>query len=122
MTHDQVVIVLNTAAWSGGVGLAGGVLLWFGRRSSVRWLTVGVATTAVLAVVAGTVGGLLAIVGLVIGKVAFVDRVLAGVFEAAIVPRVGYADIFSVAPILLLVGAVVAALTGYVTLRLYVRT
>ncbi|PZS39113.1 MAG: ABC transporter permease, partial [Pseudonocardiales bacterium] len=74
------------------------------------------------AVVAGVVGGVLAIVGLVIGKVAFVDRVLAGVFEAAIVPRIGYADIFSVAPILLLVGSVVAALTGYLTLRLYVRT
>jgi cell division transport system permease protein len=73
-------------------------------------------------VVAGVVGGVLAIVGLVIGKVAFVDRVLAGVFEAAIVPRIGYADIFSVAPILLLVGSVVAALTGYLTLRLYVRT
>jgi cell division transport system permease protein len=38
------------------------------------------------------------------------------------VPRLGYEDIFSVAPILLLVGAVVAALTGYVTLRLFVRT
>jgi signal transduction histidine kinase len=55
VTHDQVVIVLTTAAWSGGVGLIGGVLLWLGRRASLRWLTVGVATTAVLAVVAGTV-------------------------------------------------------------------
>jgi len=55
MTHDQVVIVLTTAAWSGGVGLAGGLVVWMGRRASVRWLTVGVATTAVLAVVAGTV-------------------------------------------------------------------
>jgi signal transduction histidine kinase len=55
MTHDQVTIVLTTAAWSGGVGLAGGLALWIGRRASVRWLTVGVATTAVLAVVAGTV-------------------------------------------------------------------
>ncbi|HZA18268.1 MAG TPA: permease-like cell division protein FtsX [Pseudonocardiaceae bacterium] len=73
------------------------------------------------AVVAGVIGGLLAIAGLVIAKVAFIDRVLAGVFEAAIVPRLGYADIFAVAPILMLVGAVVAALTGYVTLRLYVR-
>ncbi|HXT45677.1 MAG TPA: permease-like cell division protein FtsX [Pseudonocardiaceae bacterium] len=73
------------------------------------------------AVVAGVVGAVLAVAGLVIGKVAFVDRVLAGVFEAAIVPRLGYGDIFSVAPILLLVGAAVAALTGYLTLRLYVR-
>jgi len=68
------------------------------------------------------IGGLLAIAGLVIGKVAFVDQVFASVFEAAIVPRLGYADIFAVAPILLLVGTVVAAVTGYVTLRLYVRT
>lgn len=55
MTHDQFVIVLTTAAWSGGVGLVGGLVLWLGRRASLRWLTVGVATTAVLAVVAGTV-------------------------------------------------------------------
>ncbi|MDQ3905248.1 MAG: permease-like cell division protein FtsX [Actinomycetota bacterium] len=74
------------------------------------------------AVVAGVVGAVVAVAGLVIGKVAFVDRVLAGVFEAAIVPRLGYGDIFSIAPILLLVGAAVAALTGYLTLRLYVRT
>jgi signal transduction histidine kinase len=55
VTHDQVVIVVTTAAWSGGVGLIGGLVVWVGRRASVRWLTVGVATTAVLAVVAGTV-------------------------------------------------------------------
>jgi signal transduction histidine kinase len=55
MTHDQVVIVLTTAAWSGGVGLVGGLLLWTARRASVVWLTVGVATTAILAVLAGTV-------------------------------------------------------------------
>jgi signal transduction histidine kinase len=54
MTHDQVVIVLTTAAWSGGVGLVGGVAVWLGRRASVRWLTVGVASVAVLSVVAGT--------------------------------------------------------------------
>jgi signal transduction histidine kinase len=55
VTDDQVTIVLTTAAWSGGVGVVGGALVWLGRRASVRWLTVGVATTAVLAVVAGTV-------------------------------------------------------------------
>ncbi len=74
------------------------------------------------AVVAGVIGGILATVGLVVAKVAFIDRVLADVFEAAIVPRIGMSDIFAVAPILLLVGAGVAAVTGYVTLRLYVRT
>ncbi len=55
MTHDQVDIVLTTAAWSGGVGLVGGGVVWLFRRGSIVWLTVGVATTAVLAVVAGTV-------------------------------------------------------------------
>lgn len=74
------------------------------------------------AMVAGVIGAVLATVGLVIAKVAFIDRVLAQVFEAAIVPRIGMADIFAVAPILLLVGAGVAAVTGYLTLRLYVRT
>jgi cell division transport system permease protein len=74
------------------------------------------------AVVAGVVGGVLAIMGLVIGKVAFIDVVFGSVFEAGIVPRLAYADIVTVAPIVLLVGAVIAAVTGYVTLRLYVRT
>ena len=55
MTHDQVAIILTTAAWSGGVGLLGGAAVWLCRRSSLVWLTIGVATTAVLAVVAGTV-------------------------------------------------------------------
>ena len=55
MTHDQVVIVLTTAAWSGGVGIVGGLVLWMARRASVRWLTVGVAAVAVLAVIAGTI-------------------------------------------------------------------
>lgn len=74
------------------------------------------------ATVAGLIGGMLAVVGIVVAKVAFIDRVLADVFKAAIVPRIGFADIFAVAPILLLVGAGAAAVTGYVTLRLYVRT
>ncbi|MGH3874060.1 MAG: permease-like cell division protein FtsX [Pseudonocardiaceae bacterium] len=73
------------------------------------------------AMVAGVVGGVLAVAGLVLGKVAFIDQVFASVFEAGIVPRLRYAEIFAVAPILLALGAGVAALTGYVTLRLYVR-
>ncbi len=73
------------------------------------------------AMVAGVIGGVLAIAGLVLAKVAFVDRVFASVFEAGIVPQLRYAEIFTIAPILLLLGAGIAALTGYVTLRLYVR-
>ena len=90
MTHDQVVIVLTTAAWSGGVGLAGGLVVWLGRRASVVWLTVGVATTAVLAVVAGTVAtsramflsghdlGVISLVAAVAGVVALLFAVAVG--------------------------------------------
>jgi cell division transport system permease protein len=38
-----------------------------------------------------------------------------------VIPPVGVGDIAWVAPILLMIGAGVAAVTGYVTLRLYVR-
>lgn len=91
MTHDQVVIVLTTAAWSGGVGLAGGLVLWLARRASVVWLTVGVATTAVLAVVAGTVAtsramflsghdlGVVSLVAAVAGVVALLFALAVGI-------------------------------------------
>jgi signal transduction histidine kinase len=90
MTHEQVTIVWNTAAWSGGVGLAGGLLLWLGRRASVRWLTVGVAAVAVLAVLAGTLAtaramflsrhdlGVVALVATVAGLVALAFALAVG--------------------------------------------
>ncbi len=74
------------------------------------------------AVVAGVVGSLLALIGLVAAKSLFLDRVLRDPIEAAIIPAITFADIGVVAPILILVGAGIAAVTGYVTLRLYVRT
>jgi signal transduction histidine kinase len=89
MTHDQLVIVLTTAGWSGGVGVAGGLLVWLGRRASVRWLTVGVASVAVLAVVAGTMATARAMfisdhdLG-VIGLVAAVAGVVAIAFALAV--------------------------------------
>lgn len=74
------------------------------------------------AVVAGLIGGVLAIAGLVTAKTAFIDVVLADVFEAGIVPRIALSDIAFISPVLLLAGAAIAAVTGYVTLRMYVRT
>jgi len=73
------------------------------------------------AVVAGVVGAALAVIGLVAVKVAFLDTILKDTFEANILPRLGMLDVLWVAPILALVAIGISAITGYLTLRLYVR-
>jgi cell division transport system permease protein len=73
------------------------------------------------AMVSGLIGAVLAIGGLLISKATFIDKVMAPVFSAGIFPEIGYGDIAAVAPIMLIVAAVISAVTGYVTLRLYVR-
>ncbi|MBM7460195.1 permease-like cell division protein FtsX [Rhodococcus coprophilus] len=73
------------------------------------------------AVVAAVVGAALAIAGLFTAKSVFVDGMLSEVYEANIVARITDSDILLVAPFLVLVGVGMAALTSYVTLRLYVR-
>jgi cell division transport system permease protein len=71
------------------------------------------------AVVAGAIGAVLA-VGLLLGlKLLFLDSVLGIV---PVIPPVSILDVFfPVAPILLAVSVLISAVTGYVTLRLYVR-
>jgi cell division transport system permease protein len=71
------------------------------------------------AVVAGAIGAVLA-VGLLLGlKLIFLDSVLGIV---PVIPPVSVLDVFfPVAPILLAVSVLISAVTGYVTLRLYVR-
>lgn len=73
------------------------------------------------AVVAGVVGSLLAFGGLLLAKVAFIDRVLADPIRQNIIPELGVLDVVAVWPWLLLTAVAVSAVTGYVTLRLYVR-
>jgi cell division transport system permease protein len=73
------------------------------------------------AVVSGLIGAILAIGGLLISKATFIDNVMAPVMGTGIIPEIGYGDIAYVSPILLLVAATISAITGYVTLRLYVR-
>jgi cell division transport system permease protein len=74
------------------------------------------------AVVAGLVGAVLAIVGLVGIKLLFIDNVLADPIKAQIIPPVQGLDILAISPWLLLTAILVSSVTGYVTLRLYVRT
>ncbi len=73
------------------------------------------------AVVTGVVGALIAAGGLLAGKFLFIDQLLSGIVSNGVVPPIELADILWVSPILVMVGAGIAAVTGYVTLRLYVR-
>ncbi len=74
------------------------------------------------AVVAGVIGALLAVLGLIAAKVFFIDTALASPIEAGIIPAIDQASFFYITPILGVVGAGLAAISAYVTLRLYVRT
>jgi cell division transport system permease protein len=73
------------------------------------------------AVVTGVVGALIAVGGLLVGKFLFIDQLLSGIVSNGVVPPVEIGDIIWVSPILVMIGAGIAAVTGYVTLRLYVR-
>jgi cell division transport system permease protein len=73
------------------------------------------------AAVAGLIGAMLAIVGLVLTKVLFVDRTLAGPIKAGIIPPVDWSAIAFISPIIAAAGVGLAGIAAYVTLRLYVR-
>ena len=73
------------------------------------------------AVVTGVIGALIATGGLLAGKFLFIDQLLSGIVSNGVVPPVEVADIIWVSPILVMIGGGIAAVTGYVTLRLYVR-
>ncbi len=73
------------------------------------------------AVVAGVIGAFLALGLLIALKGFFFDSVLAGPFAAGVVRPIDGLDILLTAPWLLLTAIGISAVTGYVTLRLYVR-
>ena len=70
---------------------------------------------------AGLIGGLLAAGGLVVAKVLFVDKTLAGPIKAGIIPQVEWSAVILNSAIITGVGVALAASAAYVTLRLYVR-
>lgn len=75
------------------------------------------------ALVTGLAGALVATAGLVAIKLAFLDPLLSGRLVSDAIPTIGMTDVLLyVLPVLVGVGAVIATATGYVTLRLYVRT
>ena len=73
------------------------------------------------AVLAATIGVVLAILGLIVGRALFLNRALDQFYQANLIARIDYADILYIAPVMFGVGVAMAALTAYVTLRLYVR-
>jgi cell division transport system permease protein len=73
------------------------------------------------AAVAGLIGAILAIGGLVLMKLLFVDKTLASPIKAGIIPSVDWGQIATVAPIIAAAGVIAAGLAAYITLRLYVR-
>jgi cell division transport system permease protein len=73
------------------------------------------------AAVAGLIGALLAIGGLILTKVLFVDKTLAGPIKAGIIPPVNWGEIVLISPIIAAAGVALAAFAAYITLRLYVR-
>ncbi|SFP86216.1 cell division transport system permease protein [Geodermatophilus dictyosporus] len=73
------------------------------------------------AALAGLIGALLAVGGLVLTKVLFVDKTLAGPIKAGIIPPVDWGAIATIAPVIAAAGVGLAAVAAYVTLRLYVR-
>jgi cell division transport system permease protein len=73
------------------------------------------------AAVAGLIGAMLAVGGLILTKVLFVDRTLAGPIKAGIIPPVDWSAIAFISPIIAAAGVGLAGIAAYVTLRLYVR-
>jgi cell division transport system permease protein len=73
------------------------------------------------AMVAALAGVIIAIVGLIVVRAAFLDSALNQFYQANLIARIDYADILYIAPILAFVGVAMAGATAYATLRLYVR-
>lgn len=74
------------------------------------------------ALVAGVLGAILGTGLLVLIKVTFFDRLLGSVFSSGVIKPIDGLDILLTAPWLMLTAIGISAITGYVTLRLYVRT
>jgi cell division transport system permease protein len=86
---------------------------------ATRWYTQ--LPFVVEAMVAATVGVIIAIVGLMVVRALFLDNALSQFYQAHLIAPVDYADILYISPGLLAGALVVAAATSYLTLRLYVR-
>jgi len=74
------------------------------------------------AVFAGIIGAVIAFIVLMLAKGFLLDGPLAGIFNANLISPISWNDVLLTLPLLLAVAAVVSAVTGWVTLRLRLRT
>ena len=73
------------------------------------------------AMLAASVGVGIAVLGLMLVRALFLDNALSQFYQAHLIAKVDYADILYITPWLFLLGVSMAAVTGYATLRLYIR-
>lgn len=73
------------------------------------------------AMLAASIGVAIAVLGLMLVRALFLDNALSQFYQAHLIAKVDYADILYISPWLFLLGVSMAAVTGYFTLRLYIR-
>jgi cell division transport system permease protein len=73
------------------------------------------------AMVAATVGVIIAIIGLIVVRAWFLDNALSQFYQANLIAPIDYARIVYISPWLFLAGVGMAGVTAYATLRVYVR-
>ena len=86
---------------------------------ATRWFTQ--APFIIEAVLASLIGSVLSVGALLLGKKFLLDQALGSLYDANLLTRISSADIWLVAPFVVVAGALVAGVTAQVTLRWYVN-
>ena len=71
--------------------------------------------------IGGLIGGVLAVVGLVLCKIFFLDKLIGTIVSSNVIYPVQTADIVWAGYVILPIGVVLSLIASYVTLRVYVR-
>lgn len=86
---------------------------------ATRWYTQ--APFVIEAVFAALLGSVLAVAGMFAGKAMILDKALRSLYDSHLIARITTSDIWTIAPLVVVAGVVVAAVTAQVTLRWYVK-
>lgn len=86
---------------------------------ATRWYTQ--APFVLEAVIAALLGSLVAVGAMFAAKALILDKALQALYDSHLIARIDNADIWTIAPLVVIVGVLVAAVTAQVTLRWYVK-